>query len=281
MLAVPWGKTSSGLHLLYFRSHGAAVGHPYHLYEETQQKAFILHYPLGYLCGGIIALMRGILSIKRKKKLSTSSFSPLHVFHISEKLLSGSEVKENDIYPSRHRDLTANWCGRSLVLIQPDVLVFYIPSVMLGERKTYVAADIISYWSEVGFPQVLYLSGIINLIKCSSFCAQLEQVRYSCPDSTSMKQDAWLHWTSDERHKHNINEWMIINVISCSKVLWFTTVLSATLSTCRVTNITMPTEKPLYFHKIWEQMTVMPMFSEGHAGGRDTFFFTDNTGIDF
>ncbi len=130
-----------------------------------------------------------------------------------------------------------------------------------------------SYWSEVGFPQVLYLSGIINLIKCSSFCAQLEQVKYRCPDSTSMKQDAWLHWTSDERHKHNINEWMIINVISCSKVLWFTTVLSATLSTCRVTNITMPTEKPLYFHKIWEQITVMPMFSEGHAGGKDTFVF--------
>ncbi len=48
----------------------------YHLYEETQQKGFILHYPLGYLCGGIIALMRGILSIKLKKKLSTtSSFS--------------------------------------------------------------------------------------------------------------------------------------------------------------------------------------------------------------
>lgn len=115
----------------------------YHLYEETQQKAFILHYPLGYLCGGIIALTRGILSIKRKKKLSTtSSFSPLHVFHISEKLLPGSGVKENDIYPSRHKDLTANWCGRSLVLIQPDFLVFYIPSVMLGERKTYVAADI-------------------------------------------------------------------------------------------------------------------------------------------
>lgn len=48
-------------------------------------------------------------------------------------------------------------------------LVFYILSVMLGQRKTLMSDYIISYWSKLGFPQVLHHSGILNLIKFSSF----------------------------------------------------------------------------------------------------------------
>lgn len=70
-------------------------------------------------------------------------------------------------------------------------MVFYILSVMLGERKTLMSDDIISYWSKMGFPQVIYHSEILNLIKCSSFWAQLDQVRYGCHDMAcgSMKRD--------------------------------------------------------------------------------------------
>lgn len=76
-LAVSWGKTDWLCHIRCFLWIAPSLfpvlmvqqwDTHYHLYEETQQKGFILPYPLGHLCGGVIALMRGILSRKKKKQ---------------------------------------------------------------------------------------------------------------------------------------------------------------------------------------------------------------------
>lgn len=175
----------------------------YHLYEETQQKGFIL---LGHLWWYNYPYARLIIYTKEKEAVNNKLiFLSACLPHLWE--IASRQWGESEWHLSEQTQRSQGQLMRKIPCPHTTrFLVFYIPSVMLGERKTFVSADIISYWSEVGFPQVLYLSGILNLIKCSSFCAQMEQVRYGCPDLTfgSMKRDVWLYWTYDERHKHKI-----------------------------------------------------------------------------